>query len=88
MQAGELMLPPALALQFLDGLASLGVGILGVNTWYAQGDRFAESLVSADMSSLVGTANWVQRSLEEARTFIKMHLPPETVAVSFVLADA
>lgn len=84
-KAGELLLRPADALLMLDDLASLDAGVLGVNVWYYVGSQLAESLESADMSTIVGTPHWRQLSQDGARQFIKYNLPSNTGFVSLIL---
>lgn len=86
MMAGELLLYPQDALQFLDDLAIIRVRILGVDLWYFVKDLIAEDLACLDLSSYaVESPDQIDQRILAAKQFIRFSLPIHTDLVSFVL---
>jgi hypothetical protein len=82
-KAGELLLSPSDALQFLKEIEQREILILGVDLWCYQGDQIVEDPGSLDLSDIDDP----QQSVSISKKFITHHLPKGTAFVSFVLDE-
>jgi hypothetical protein len=82
-KAGELLLSPADALEFIKEIAEREILILGVNLWCYVDNQIAEDPGSLDLSEI----DDYQESVSIAKKFISQHLPEGTAFVSFVLDE-
>jgi hypothetical protein len=82
-KAGELLLTPANALEFINEIAERDILILGVDLWYYINDQISEEPGSLDLSEI----NDPQQSVSIAKQFITHNLPRGTAFVSLVLDD-
>ncbi|MEA5577462.1 hypothetical protein [Anabaena sp. UHCC 0451] len=82
-KAGELLLSPADALEFMKEIAEREILILGVNLWCYVDNKIAEDPGSLDLSEIDNP----QESVSIAKKFISQHLPEGTAFVSFVLDE-
>jgi len=82
-KAGELLLSPPDALEFIKEIAERGILILGVNLWCYIDNRIAEDPGSLDLSEIDDP----QESVLIAKKFISQNLPEGSAFVSFVLDE-
>jgi len=82
-KAGELLLTPTDALEFIEKIEQRGILILGVDLWCYIGDQIAEDPNSLDLSEIDNHRG----SVAIAREFITHHLPEGTAFVSFVVEE-
>jgi len=84
MEAGELLLRPEDALQFVYELEKIGVELLGVDLWYQLGDSIVQDLSSMDLSSYaMNKENRLHEKTLAVERLIK-HIPDNIVYLSFV----
>ena len=79
-KAGELLLPPADAMDLLSDLEAQAVSILGVDCWYYADRDLAEDPNSLDLSELEDSSI----SANIARDFILNKLSAKTAFVSLI----
>ncbi|MGM3308102.1 hypothetical protein ACSQ6I_19355 [Anabaena sp. WFMT] len=82
-KAGELLLTPTHALDFIKEIESRDILILGVNLWCYFNDQIAEDPGSLDLSEIDN----IPESVSIAKQFITHNLPEGTAFVSFVLDE-
>jgi hypothetical protein len=82
-KAGELLLTPANALEFINEIAERDILILGVDLWYYINDQISEEPGSLDLSEIDDT----RQSVSIAKQFITHNLPEGTAFVSLVLDE-
>jgi hypothetical protein len=82
-KAGELLLNPTDALEFINEIAERNILILGVGLWCYIDNQIVEDPGSLDLSEI----NDPQQSVSIAKQFIIHNLPEGTAFVSFVLDE-
>jgi hypothetical protein len=82
-KAGELLLTPANALEFINEIAEGNISVLGVDLWYYINNQISEDPGSLDLSEIDDP----QQSVSLAKQFITHNLPEGTAFVSLVLSD-
>lgn len=88
-ESGELSLPPDDALEFAEGLQTIGVGVLGLHLWY-YGNRDTEKrtlleyIGEPSFGDLINDPAFVEKSIAATKEFILEHLPKEIAYVSVV----
>ncbi|MDD1416343.1 hypothetical protein MEN41_17505 [Dolichospermum sp. ST_con] len=82
-KAGELLLSPIDALEFIKEIVDKEILILGVNLWCYVDNKIAENPGSLDLSEIDNP----QKSVFVAKKFITQYLPEGTAFVSFVLDE-
>src|ERR1051325_7798918 len=86
-KGGELLLARPDALEFIDDCERLGLAILGLDFYKAQGGDIIETAAPADYSSLNDLPDRAAQSTEAARDLIRHGLPDGARWVSFVVDD-
>jgi len=82
-KAGELLLTPANALEFINEIAERDILILGVDLWCYVNDQILEDPGSLDLSGIDDS----QQSVSIAKQFITHNLPEGTAFISLVLDE-
>jgi len=89
-KGSSLLMRPEVALQFLDELEKIGIGLDLVELWQpieVEGRQaFVEDPFGPFFAHLVGSSDYVSKSINEAREYIRHELPEKIAFVSFVLS--
>jgi hypothetical protein len=83
--AGEIVLPPNIALELLSDLEGAEVYILGVDVWYALGQNFVEEILSLDNSKI--SDDFSAASIDRSRSFIQQNMVEDKYYFSLVIDD-
>lgn len=88
-KGSSLLMLPEVALQFLEELEKVGIGLDLVELWQpveVDGRQaFVEDPFGPNYAHLVGSNDYVSKSINEAKEYIRHELPEKIAFVSFVL---